>query len=261
MWIDIAALALLVFCYAGAWFVVSLILKRNDVADVAWGLGYALICLYLVLKREPAETAWWVYALVTVWALRLSGHIFLRNRGKSEDFRYKQWREEWGRWFYLRSFFQVYLLQGFFMLVIAAPVIAAGLAPPAGTGFWQGFALGAGTLFWAVGMFFEAVGDHQLARFLKTRKHKDEVLQTGLWRYSRHPNYFGEIMVWWGLFFIVLPSPYGWMAVIGPLTITWLLVFVSGVPMLEKRYEGNAAYQEYRKRTNALLPGKPAEKA
>ena len=101
------------------------------------------------------------------------------------------------------------------------------------------------------------VGDYQLARFIKTRKDREAVLRTGLWRYSRHPNYFGEILMWWGLFLIVLPLPYGWMAAVSPLTITWLLAFVSGVPMLEKRYENNPAYQAYKKRTNALFPWKP----
>lgn len=257
MWGIIAGAALLVFCYASAWFVISLIAKRNDIADVAWGLGYVLVCAYLVWRVEPGETAIWVFIMATIWALRLSVHIYLRNRGKPEDFRYKQWRDEWGRWFVLRSWAQVYLLQGFFLLVIAAPVFVAGMAQAAEAGFWQSFAMGAGTVVWAVGMYFEAVGDYQLAQFLKTRKHKEEVLQTGLWRYSRHPNYFGEILVWWGMFFVVLPLPYGWVAIISPLTITGLLAFVSGVPMLERRYRDNPAYQAYRKRTNALWPGRP----
>ncbi len=253
---DIGTLTLWVCAYAAAWYVVSLLYKRNDVADVAWGLGYVLIAAYLALRHSPSGTALWVYAFTSIWALRLSGHIFLRNRGKGEDFRYRQWREEWGSAFYVRSFLQVYLLQGFFMLVIAAPLIVAGLSGPAPQGFWPGFALGAGSVLWAVGFYFETVADHQLARFLKTRRHKEEVLQTGLWRYSRHPNYFGEILVWWGLFLIVLPLPYGWPAVVSPLTITFLLAFVSGVPMLERRYEGNAEYQAYKRRTRALVPGR-----
>jgi len=96
-----------------------------------------------------------------------------------------------------------------------------------------------------------------LTQFVKTRKHKEEVLQTGLWKYSRHPNYFGEIAMWWGIFVIALPLPYTWVAMFGPLTITLLLVFVSGVPMLEKRYEGNAEYAEYQKRTSVLVPWWP----
>ncbi|MBX2930275.1 MAG: DUF1295 domain-containing protein [Saprospiraceae bacterium] len=247
------SLAGLVFLYASGWFLISLLFKRNDVADVAWGLGYLGICLYLALTQALTDLPLFVFILTAIWALRLSGHIFLRNRGKTEDFRYGQWRKEWGRSFYLRSYLQVYLLQGFLMLVIAAPIIVAGVSQSDEIGFWAGF----GSVLWFTGMFFQTVGDYQLARFVKTRKSKEEVLQTGLWRLSRHPNYFGEILVWWGLFFIVLPAPNGWMALISPLTITWLLVFVSGVPLLEKRYDGNAEYAAYKKRTSMLFPRAP----
>ncbi len=247
-------LAVLVWFYASAWFIISLVWKRNDIADVAWGMGYMLIAGFLAYQKPLSETALWVFALTAVWAFRLSGHILLRLRGKAEDFRYRQWREAWGRNFYLRSYAQVYLLQGFFMLIIAAPLIVAGLAASENQGFWPGFAMGAGLVVWAVGFYFEVAGDYQLARFMRNRKHKEEVLQSGLWRLCQHPNYFGEILVWWGLFILVLPLPHGWMAIVSPLTITWLLAFVSGVPMLEKRYESNPAYQAYKNRTPALWP-------
>ncbi|NUO02579.1 MAG: DUF1295 domain-containing protein [Saprospiraceae bacterium] len=250
IWETFFDIAVLVFCYATAWFIVWLAARRNDVADVAWGLGYALIALYLASTRGLTAVSLLVYGLTAIWALRLSGHIFWRNRGKTEDFRYAQWRVEWGRWFFLRSYLQVYLLQGLFLLVIAAPLWVAGTFGSNETGIFT--FLGAG--IWAVGFYFQAVGDYQLMQFLKTRKDKEAVLQTGLWRYSRHPNYFGEILIWWGLFLVVLPLEKGWWAIVSPLTITFLLVFVSGVPMLERRYRNNPAYQEYRKRTNALIP-------
>ncbi|MCB9279052.1 MAG: DUF1295 domain-containing protein [Lewinellaceae bacterium] len=245
--------SVLVFCYATLWFAVSILLRRNDIADIAWGLGYLAISLFLVVTRPASGISLLILVLIAIWAIRLSGHIFLRNRKKTEDFRYRKWREEWGRNWIWRSFLQVFLLQGFFMLVISAPILVAShdhFAHP-GVFAWLG------TAVWMIGFFFQAVGDYQLARFIKTRKDREAVLRTGLWRYSRHPNYFGEILMWWGLFLIVLPLPYGWMAAVSPLTITWLLAFVSGVPMLEKRYENNPAYQAYKKRTNALFPWKP----
>jgi len=250
IWETVFEVAGLIFLYATAWFVVSLVARRNDVADVAWGLGYFLICLYLVGTRETTVVSIMVHSLTAIWALRLSGHIFWRNRGKTEDFRYGQWRKEWGRWFYLRSYLQVYLLQGFLMLVIATPLLIAGTYGSDETGIFT--FLGAG--IWGIGFFFQAVGDYQLMQFLKTRKDKEGVLQTGLWRYSRHPNYFGEILIWWGLYLVVLPLENGWYAIISPIAITYLLVFVSGVPLLEQRYRDNPAYQAYKKRTGMVFP-------
>lgn len=250
--------ALLVWAHASAWYLISLWRRRNDVADIAWGLGFVAIAGYLALRQAPTPVAWWVYALVALWAARLSVHIGMRNSGKSEDFRYRQWREAWGRAFYWRSYLQVYLLQGFFMLLIAAPILVASMAPvelaaaPASNSFvWAGLAV------WTIGFLCETISDYQLLRFVKQRRSKDEILQTGLWRYSRHPNYFGEILVWWGLWLMVCWLPWGWLAIVSPLLITWLLARVSGVPMLERRYEGHAAYQAYKARTSALIPLPP----
>ncbi|HRD81361.1 MAG TPA: DUF1295 domain-containing protein [Saprospiraceae bacterium] len=252
---DLFHIALLIFAYANVWFLISLALRRNDVADIAWGLGYLLIAGYFIATRPLSETACWVYVATAVWALRLAGHIFLRTLRKKEDFRYRQWRQDWGRSFYLRSWLQVYMLQAAILLVVAAPLIVAGWAPQGESGFWTGFGMG----FWTAGFLLETVADHQLARFLKTRKNSDEILQTGVWKNIRHPNYSGEIIVWWGMFFMVAALPYGWAALISPVVITLLLTRVSGVPMLEKRYEGNADYEAYKKRAGALWP-KPSER-
>ncbi|MDX2070595.1 MAG: DUF1295 domain-containing protein [Haliscomenobacter sp.] len=246
-------IGLLIWVYATLWFIISLVARRNDVADIAWGLGYVVVCAYLFQTQVKASVPLLVYTLVGIWALRLSTHIFLRNRGKGEDFRYRQWREEWGETFYWRSYLQVYLLQGFLLWVVALPIVVGGISAAQE---WT-ICTYLGILLWGIGFFFQAVGDYQLTQFVKTRKHKEEVLQTGLWKYSRHPNYFGEIAMWWGIFVIVLPIPSAWLGMIGPLTITLLLVFVSGVPMLEKRYVGNAEYAEYQKRTSVLVPWWP----
>lgn len=243
-------LSLILLGYATLWFIISLIIRRNDVADIAWGLGYIALSAYCYSTFTQHTTALVIYALVTLWGLRLSVHIGIRNAGKSEDFRYKKWREEWGRSFYWRSYLQVYLLQAFFLLIISTPIIMVAMSESIG---WHCTSF-AGIALWCVGFYWQAVGDYQLARFRKHKKYKDEIMQRGLWRYSRHPNYFGEIVMWWAIFLVVLPLEYGIYALVSPVLITWLLVSVSGVPMLEKKYEGNADFEAYKAKTPALLP-------
>ena len=158
--LEIASILVL---YASVWFGISIIAKRNDVADIAWGLGYALICFYLYIMYPGHPVAWVCYILVTVWALRLSVYIFLRNKQKTEDFRYKKWREEWGRTFYIRSYFQVYLLQAFFLMIIISPVILATDQPTSKLTVWSYL----GVIVWAIGYFWQVIGDYQLAQFKK----------------------------------------------------------------------------------------------
>lgn len=240
--------AIILWVYATGWFIVSVILQRNDIADIAWGLGYGLLCGWLFLTQPTGALNVLLYVLVGLWGVRLSVHIFLRNRGKGEDFRYKQWRNEWGKSFYWRSYLQVYLLQAFFLLIISTPFLWASLS----TDSWS-MLTGIGLSIWIIGFLFQSIGDYQLAQFVKT-KQPGEIMQKGLWKYSRHPNYFGEILMWWGIYGIVLQLPNSGWTIISPITITLLLVFVSGVPMLEKKYAGNVAYEAYKKRTWALVP-------
>ncbi|MFN0176782.1 MAG: DUF1295 domain-containing protein [Saprospiraceae bacterium] len=249
------SVALLLLCYASLWFVVGLLRKRNDVADIAWGLGFVLICVYCWATRPYSPLSTLVYALVTLWGFRLALHIALRSRGKAEDFRYRQWRTDWGRWFVLRSFLQVYVLQCGFMLVMSAPILIAG---EAAMNRISTLSI-AGVLLWAIGFFFEAVGDYQLSVFVKHKSHKDDIMQTGLWRYTRHPNYFGEVVLWWGIFLVVLPVQQGIWGIVSPITITFLLLYVSGIPMLEAKYADNPQFQAYKKRTSAFFPWQPGQ--
>ncbi len=244
---------LIIVVYASAWYGIALFLKRNDVADIAWGLGYILICVFLLLTHHASPVLHLLYGLITLWGLRLTAHIYLRNRGKKEDYRYRDWRQHWGKSFYWRSYLQVFLLQGVLLLVILSPVIHAAGSDPVtwGTSAWIG------SLCWLIGFFFQVAGDHQLSVFIKQKKQPGAVLQTGLWKYSRHPNYFGEILMWWGIFIITLPAKDSLYFIIGPLCITWLLVFVSGIPMLEKKKAGNPEFEAYKKRTSALIPWPP----
>jgi steroid 5-alpha reductase family enzyme len=244
-----------VFVYMTLWWIAATALKRMDLADVAWGIGFPIIGLaeiaYTWDRVPPALVL--LTALTVVWGVRLAWHIVRRRRGRPEDFRYAKWREEWGRTVVWRSYLQVFLLQGVFMLMISSPLIVTAAAPPAPLGEWAW--VGAGV--WLVGIAFEAVADAQLAGFIRDPANKGRIMDRGLWAWSRHPNYFGESLLWWGVWIACLGAPWGWFAILGPLTITFLLLKVSGVPLLEKSYEGNEAYQEYARRTSIFIPLPP----
>jgi len=252
--------ALFLLTYVTAWYLVSLALHRNDVADVAWGLGPTLLSWWLVAQAASPKTPALLVAavLVTAWGVRLSWHIARRNfaHGSVEDARYAAWRAEW-RHFAVRSYLQVFLLQGFFMLLVSMPLIVLSVWPLA----TEPFALAVGALVWLVGFGFEAIGDRQLAEYLATpREQRPPVMDTGLWAWTRHPNYFGESVMWWGVGIIALSVPYGWLGLISPVTITWLLVAVSGIPLVEQRHYGDPAWDDYRARTSAFLPRPPARR-
>ena len=244
---------IIIFIYATLWFLIALLKKRNDVADIAWGIGYIVLCAYLFFTNRSSPVVFLLYSLVTLWGLRLSLHIYNRNKNKEEDYRYRAWRQQWGRYFYWRSYLQVFLLQGIFLMIIISPVIHAAIAEQLQ---WNVFTW-IGLCCWVIGFYFQAVADWQLTVFKLNPNNKGVIIQTGLWKYSRHPNYFGEIVMWWSIFIITIPFTNSFYFIISPLTITLLLVFVSGIPMLEKKYKGNAAFEDYKKRTSVLIPMLP----
>lgn len=242
-----------IFVYMTIWYFIALVLKRNDIADIAWGLGFIVVCTVLYILGNGGSVFLVIFLLTFIWGLRLIIHIFFRNKGKAEDFRYKKWREDWGKWFYIRTYLQVFILQGFFMFLISLSAIVA--ASRLNTSF--SLISYMGVLIWVIGFIFESVGDFQLTKFISLPENKGKIMTQGLWRYTRHPNYFGEVTQWWGIFFIVVTSPWGIVAIISPLTITFLLLKVSGIPLLEKKYENNKEFQEYKKVTNAFIPWFP----
>lgn len=245
---------LVVFVYMTSWFVLALALKRNDIVDVAWGLGFIVVAVSLVLRVDaPPARLLLLCGLHTAWGIRLATHIHMRNRGRNEDFRYAKWRSEWGRWFVLRTYLQVFILQGLLMVLISAPAIVVAAAPPRPL---DALAY-AGSLVWAFGLLFEAVGDAQLAAFKRNPSSRGQLMDRGLWSWTRHPNYFGEVVLWWGVWLVALPVEFGWLAVVGPLTITLLLLRVSGIPMLEKKYAGRPDWEAYAARTSAFFPLPP----
>ncbi|MGI2336250.1 MAG: DUF1295 domain-containing protein [Dehalogenimonas sp.] len=225
--------------------------RDNSLADIAWGPGFILVAAvtFFVSDHETLRQ-FIVLGLVIIWGGRLALRIFHRNNGKGEDFRYRKWRQDWGKNWALRSYLQVFLLQGIFMWLIAIPLVIINANSEMALGFWDF----AGILMWLIGFMFETVGDAQLDAFLKQPSNRGRILDSGLWRYSRHPNYFGEVMQWWGIFIIGLTVADGWVGIIGPLTITVLILKVSGVPLLEKSMAQNPGFKQYQEKTSKFIP-------
>ncbi len=252
------------YFYAVPWVVgyvtliwlLSLALKDAGIMDIFWGLGFVLLGFVYYLETTGVE---WrrqlLLALVSIWGVRLSLHIFLRNRGAGEDYRYRKWRDEARNAFWWRSYFKVFLLQGAILWIISSPLLVAQRsAVPQNLTFFDIL----GIAFWSVGFLFETVGDFQLARFKGIPENRRKVLDSGLWRYTRHPNYFGDAMVWWGYFFIACSTEHGFHAVSSPILMTWLLIKISGVAMLERNLKKTKpGYTEYLETTNAFFPWVP----
>lgn len=250
LWLGgLAALAV----FAAAGWLLSLPLRNVSIVDSLWSLMFLLAAVvYLAGQSSVGPRAWLVITLVAVWSIRLAAYITWRNHGKGEDFRYRRMRADNDPGFAFKSLYIVFGLQAALAWAISLPLLAAiGSSAPLG---WLD-AVGAG--LWLVGMVFEAGGDWQLARFRRDPASRGKVLDTGLWRYTRHPNYFGDFCVWWGLFLIAL-SAGGWWSVAGPLLMSFMLLRVSGVALLEKDIgERRPDYQAYIRRTNAFFPGPP----
>ena len=248
--------AVAIAAYMAAIWVLSLPLRDASIADVFWGPGFALAAIVAAAISPPSARATLLVVLTSVWGVRLALHIGTRwRKKKEEDRRYQAMRATWGDRFPWVSLFTVFLLQGALLWVVSLPLqagAALGAARPLGP-----IDL-AGVLVFGVGLAFEAVGDAQLARFLSDPSSRGRVMETGLWRYTRHPNYFGDALVWWGLG-IIGAATGAWWCLLGPALMTFLLVRVSGVSLLEKDIAGRRPeYVAYIRRTSPFLPLPPA---
>ncbi len=222
--------------------------RRLDTVDTAWGLGFVLAAWAVEIVQASGRSLL-IALLVSVWGLRLSSHIWRRSIRRGEDPRYIELSRKWRGSIWRRAYVSVFLLQGALIWVISLPIVLAANKPLVGWG-WLTLL---GALMWLAGFTFEAISDHQLAVFL-SRQNRPKVLQTGLWRYSRHPNYFGELTQWWGIGLIALQTSYGWLGFIGPLTLSLLIVFISGIPPIEKRRQKDPEYRQYQNQTSVLIP-------
>lgn len=235
-------------------FVVGNLIKNNSIVDFGWGMGFVLVAIANFWNSSQMSVLQVLFLfVVSLWGFRLSFYIAKRNFGKPEDYRYQNMRKRWGKHPVLGSLLQVYLLQAVFMFVVSLPIILlyASNATVATPIFYVGIGL------WVIGYFFEVVGDAQLKMFINDPANKGKLMTTGLWKYTRHPNYFGESTMWWGLAVAVLPYSFGWIGLISPIVITTLLLFVSGVPLLEKKYKDNPEWKAYAQKTSKFLPLPP----
>jgi steroid 5-alpha reductase family enzyme len=254
---EAAGLTLLaVLIFMTALWLVSLTLRNAGIVDVFWGPGFVLVATASLAASDGFRGRQLLAtALVAMWGLRLAGHIFTRSLGHGEDFRYARWREQAGAAFWWVSYFRVFLLQGLLLWFISAPLLAAEINrnPNHFTPLDA-----AGALVWLVGFLFEAVADWQLARFKGDPANRGKVMRTGLWAYTRHPNYFGDATVWWGFFIIAAGTTDGWLTVFSPLIMTVLLLRISGVALLEKGIvKRRPEYADYIESTSAFVPWAP----
>lgn len=242
-----------VIIYMSVWFAVGRRANRLDVADTAWGGGFiaiATVCLFASANNRSV-LAW---LLVGIWGLRLASHIWKRNAFKGPDKRYEELSAKWSKErFWLRAFLSVFLLQAGLIFLVALPVIVVAGQPTRPLGIMGLVAV----LLWVFGFLFEFVADRQLARFLQDHNNKGKVLQEGLWKYSRHPNYFGELVQWWAISLLALGSSNAWLALAGPAVLTYLIIFVSGIPPIEKRHNQKPGYTKYKERTSVIIPLPP----
>ena len=256
----IGGLAVVAGSFVLLWMV-SLVLNNAGIVDIFWGPGFIIAGVFYLMTQtgDPTPRGLLVIGLTTFWAIRLALHIGIRSLGAPEDFRYRKWREEAGTSFWWISLFKVFLLQAVLLWIVSTPLLLAQLEGPASVLTVKDLA---GIALFAIGLAYEAVADRQLVRFKRNPSNRGRILRAGLWARSRHPNYFGEAVLWWGLGLLAIPTG-GWLALVGPALITFLLMKVSGVTMLDAALvDRRPGYADYIRSTPAFFPRlrpKPAD--
>jgi steroid 5-alpha reductase family enzyme len=245
---------LVLFIYFFIIFVIGQVIKDNSIVDIGWGSGFVVSALYTFLRNsESGIKGFLITVVIVVWGSRLTYHIAKRNIGKPEDYRYVSMRKRWGtRFVMLKAFLNVYVLQWLIQFVVTLPVIYGNTG--AQDFMWLNLL---GLVIWCIGFYFEAYGDYQLKQFKKVPGNKGKLMDRGLWSITRHPNYFGDATMWFGIFFIAIDSLDGLWIIIGPVLMAVFLRYVSGVKLLEKKYAGREDYEAYKKRTPPFIPWFP----
>lgn len=251
--------SLLIWVLVTLLWVWSILIKNVSIVDIFWGLGFVAVnALYVFGAGDLNPRKILILVLVTVWGLRLAIYLAIRNTGKGEDFRYRQFRSNYGhdRYWWI-SYFQTFLLQGFLIMIVSLPLLGiSGSDHPGNLNLLDYL----GIIVWLIGFVFEAGGDYQLWRFRKDPGNKGKVLDTGFWRYTRHPNYFGDSAVWWSYAIISIAAGSYWQA-LGSVLMTLLIIRVSGIALLEKTLKpAKTGYQDYIQKTSSFFPWFPKEK-
>ncbi len=238
-----------------ALWLISLWKRDASIADAFWGTGFIVVTIVAWrLQATISHRDWLIVVLIVIWGLRLSIHLLVRNLRHGEDRRYADMRAHQGARFWWISLFTVFWLQGAVLWFVSLPIQVA-LSTTLGSQ-WNAFDL-LGILAYCVGLYFEVVGDWQLTKFKSNSANQGRVLDSGLWRYTRHPNYFGDFCIWWGVYAIACSTGAAW-TIASPILMSWLLVKVSGVSLLESDIRARLPhYQDYMERTNAFIPGRP----
>lgn len=259
--VDVLSRTALVFMtvllFMSCMFLVSRLVGRLDVVDIAWGGAFVVAAFASIVVGGNYSFGWNTQTIVLVgvviWAVRLTHHILRRLITHPEDKRYQAFRKKWHGSEVLNSYMRIFLVQAILATVIAIAIIHVNFSPLQQPEFFTYAGMG----LWIIGFLFEMIGDRQLRRHMMNPKSNNTLLTRGLWRYTRHPNYFGEALLWWGISFMAFETAYGWVGLIGAVLITYLLLYVSGVPLTEKLLANRSGWQEYRKRTSKFIPLPP----
>ncbi len=248
----------IVYSFVFVWIYMSIVyliaIKKDDLSiiDIAYGPGFVVAGIaQMIFAKEIGLHFIVIFSLVSLWAIRLALQIGIRKIGKGEDFRYTKMRKDFGKNWKLISYYKVFLFQGLLILLIESPLLIASLSGQT-TLRWLSYL---GIVLWIWGFYWETVSDIQKYRF-KEAGNKG-IIQSGLWKYSRHPNYYGEIIMWWAIGLITLEVAYGWIGLLSPILITTLLITFSGIPMLEKKHKDNPEFIAYKSKTSVLFPWFP----
>ncbi len=223
--------------------------RDNSIANFTWGSVCALLAFLTIFPASPRSLV--ITSLIWLWALRMNTHLAIRYTGK--DLRFTKWHLDLSFLSLMKSFGYVFFLQLVLLLIMSFPIVFVNISTrtfsiPLN---WLDFLA---ICTWFIGFTFESVSDYQLYNFMRNPANKDKIMDQGLWRYSRHPNYFGEVVMWWSIYVIALQVPYSFVTIIAPVTITILLLFVTGIPWTEKALSANPRFQEYKKRTSIFFP-------
>ena len=246
----------IIVAYFSLFFIVGTRIKNNSIVDMGWGLGFVIPTVVLYFFSGQTDPQFILMFLVSFWGLRLTYHLVKRNWGKPEDFRYKLWRRQWKEKVNIIAFQRVYLLQASIMFIVGVPVFVMMNQSSNEISFNLGSLVALALYF--TGIFFEAVGDSQLKEHRK--RNPKELMTSGLWRLSRHPNYFGNSLIWFGIsLFVIIHRPSLWWTIVSPLVMTYILVFIS-IPILERRMQKKAGWDEYAATTSRFIPWPTKEK-
>lgn len=253
MLVVIAAICM--FLFMSTIWLIAVKLDNYSIVDIIWGITFIItttvVLVYTGLYNVVSLT---IAALVLIWGLRLSIYLFSRNAGKPEDYRYQDMRKKWGNKVKQTAFVRVFMLQGTVSLLFSLGIFLGISQSDTILAMWPVYL---GVIVWVVGFLFESIGDAQLRAFIQKPENKGKVITTGLWKYTRHPNYFGEATQWFGISIIASAVPFGWISFISPLLLTFFLLKISGVPLLEKKNAKKPGYAEYAAKTSVFVPMPP----